>query len=166
MNRIQIMGCSGAGKSTLARKLGERTGLPVIHIDSLFWKSGWVESTKDEIDSKIMEAAAKDEWIMDGNYSRTLAHRLEKCDMVIYLDFPRWLCIWSVVNRYLKNVGRVRLDMAEGCPEKIDWQFLCWVWAYNRKHRDKYLAMLAQLPKGNVVILKNRQEVKHFLSQM
>lgn len=163
MKRIQIMGCSGAGKSTLARKLGEITGLPVIHIDRLFWKSGWVESTKEEIDQKILRAASEPRWILDGNYSRTLQLRLDRCDMVIYLDFPRLFCIWSVLRRYLQNKGQIRPDMAEGCPEKIDLEFLHWVWTYNRKHRDKFLEMLGQMPEEKVVILKNRREIAKFL---
>ena len=163
MERIQIMGCSGAGKSTLARNLGEKTGLPVIHIDRLFWKSGWVESTKDEIDEKILREVSKDRWILDGNYSRTLQARLDRCDLVIYLDFPRWFCILSVVRRYLQNKGQIRPDMAEGCPEKIDWEFLRWIWTYNKQHRKKFLEMLGQLPEEKVIIFKNRREVQQFL---
>ena len=163
MERIQIMGCSGAGKSTLARHLGEKTGLPVVHIDRLFWKRGWVESTKAEIDEKILKAASEDRWILDGNYSRTLQTRLDRCDLVIYLDFSRWFCILSVVRRYLQNKGQIRPDMAEGCPEKIDWEFLHWIWTYNRKHRKKFLEMLGHMPEEKVVILKNRKAVNQYL---
>lgn len=166
MERIQIMGCSGSGKSTLARNLGEKTGLPVVHIDRLFWKSGWVESSQEEIDGKILAAAAGERWIMDGNYSRTLQHRLNRCDLVVYLDFPRWFCVASVIRRYLQNLGRVRPDMPEGCPEKIDWEFLTWVWTFNRSHRDKFLGMLGELPEEKVIILKNRRQVKKFLEEM
>ena len=165
MERIQIMGCSGSGKSTLARKLGEKTGLPVVHIDRLFWKSGWVESSKEEIDTKILAAAAGERWIMDGNYSRTLGHRLERCDLVVYLDFPRWFCVLSVIRRYLQNLGRVRPDMPEGCPEKIDGEFLRWVWNFNQGHREKFLTMLGELPPERVIILKNRREVNRFVAE-
>ena len=163
MERIQIMGCSGAGKSTLARCLGEKTGLPVVHIDRLFWKSGWVESTKAEIDEKILKEVSEEKWILDGNYSRTLQARLDRCDMVVYLDFPRWFCILSVIRRCLENAGQIRPDMAEGCPEKIDWEFLRWIWTYNGKHRAKFLEMLGQMPKEKVVILNNRREVNRFV---
>lgn len=165
MERIQIMGCSGAGKSTLARNLGEITGLPVVHIDRLFWKSGWVESTKAEIDRKILAVAAEPKWILDGNYSRTLQARLDRCDLVVYLDFPRLFCILSVMRRFLKNAGQIRPDMAEGCPEKIDWEFINWIWTYNGKHRNKFLGMLGEMPKEKVVILKNRREVNRFVNQ-
>ena len=166
MKRIQIMGCSGAGKSTLARRLGEKTGIPVVHIDKLFWKSGWVESSAAEIDEKILTAAAEPCWIMDGNYTRTLPQRLEKCDLVIYLDFPRWFCIYSVLGRYLKNIGRVRPDMGEGCPEKVDREFLTWVWQYNGKHRAKFYELFAAMPEEKVVILKNRRQVRRFLENI
>ena len=166
MDRIQIMGCSGAGKSTLARRLGEKTGIPVVHIDRIFWKSGWVESSKEEIDMKILTAAEEPRWIMDGNYTRTLPQRLEKCDLVIYLDFPRWFCICSILGRYLQNMGRVRPDMAEGCPEKVDWEFLAWVWAYNKKHRAKFYEMFEAMPREKVVILKNRRQVHRFLNAL
>ena len=165
MERIQIMGCSGAGKSTLARNLGEITGLPVVHIDRLFWKSGWVESTKEEIDCKILTVVDEQKWILDGNYSRTLQARLDRCDLVIYLDFPRWFCILSVIRRFLKNAGQIRSDMAEGCLEKIDWEFLTWIWTYNGKHRDKFLEMLGRMPEETVVILKNRREVNRFVNE-
>ena len=165
MDRIQIMGCSGSGKSTLARSLGKMTGLPVVHIDQLFWKSGWVESSREEIDGKILEAAAGERWIIDGCYSRTLRHRLERCDLVVYLDLPRWVCMVSVIRRYLQNLGRVRPDMPEGCPEKIDREFLTWVWNYNHNHREKYLEMLGQLPVEKVIILKRRRDVKGFLER-
>ena len=165
MDRIQIMGCSGSGKSTLARKLGERTGLPVVHLDQLFWKKGWVESSKEEIDGKILEAAAGERGIIDGSYSRTLRHRLERCELVVYLDLPRWVCMVSVIRRYLQNLGRVRPDMPEGCPEKIDREFLTWVWNYNRSHREKYLEMLGQLPPEKVVTLKRRRDVQGFLER-
>ena len=163
MERIQIIGCSGAGKSTLARRLGQRTGLPVVHIDRLFWKPGWVESSKEEIDGKILAAMEEPRWIMDGNYTRTLPQRLEKCDRVVYLDFPRWFCILSVLQRYIKTHGQVRPDMAEGCPEKVDLEFLKWVWAYNGKHRDSFYKAFEAMPKEKVVILKNRRQVKRFL---
>lgn len=159
MKRVVILGCAGAGKSTLARKLGEKTGLPVVHLDKLFWHSGWVESTKDEIDEKIFREMQMDCWIMDGNYTRTLPARLQRCDTVIYLDFPRWQCLWGVLKRVVCNYGRVRPDMPEGCPERVDWAFLVWIWNFNKKNRKRYYALLQGLEGKQVYILKNRKEV-------
>ena len=115
MERVIIIGCGGAGKSTLARQLGEKTGLPVVHLDQLFWKPGWQESTKDEIDEKIRVEMEKTQWIMDGNYNRTMSRRMERCDTVIYLDFSTIACVMGVLKRITTNYGRVRPDMGESC---------------------------------------------------
>ena len=163
MQRILIIGCSGAGKSTLARKLGEKTGLPVVHLDALFWKPGWVESEREVFDARVLAELEKPAWIIDGNYARTLPVRLEKCDTVIYLDFPRWLCILGVLKRVLTTYGTVRPDMPEGCPERFDWEFLKWVWNFNRNNREKTWVQLEKLPAEKVMILKNRREVRKFL---
>ena len=166
MERIIIIGCSGAGKSTLARQLGEKTGLPVVHLDALFWKPGWVESDRGEFDAKMLAELEKPRWIIDGHYARTLALRLEKCDGVIYLDFPRWVCILGVLKRVLTTYGTVRPDMPEGCPERFDWEFIKWVWNFNRNNREKIRAQLDALPGEKVTVLKNRREVKRFLAQI
>ena len=166
MKRIIIIGCGGAGKSTLARQLGEITGIPVVHLDKLFWHPGWVESTKEEIDGKIMEAMAAPQWIMDGNFNRTLPNRLAHCDTVIYLDFNRFVCLMGVVKRVLTTYGTVRPDMGEGCPERLDPDFLKWVWNFNRNKRQKYYDMLSKLDGKQVFILKNRRQVKIFLEKI
>ena len=165
MERIIIIGCGGSGKSTLARQLGEKTGIPVVHLDKLFWHPGWVESTKEEIDGKIMTAMVEPCWIIDGNYNRTLPKRLEYCDTVIYLDFSRLACLIGVAKRVLTSYGTVRPDMAEGCPERFDWEFLQWVWKFNGMHRKRYYELLKETGK-QVYILKNRRQVKRFLEQI
>ena len=166
MERIMIIGCGGSGKSTLARKLGEKTGLPVVHLDKLFWKPGWIESTKEEIDGKILEEIKNPAWIMDGNYNRTLELRLQRCDTVIYLDFSRLTCLMGVLKRVLSTYGTVRPDMAEGCPERIDWEFLLWVWNFNRNKRRKYHELLGTQKDKNILIFKTRKEVKSFLQNL
>lgn len=163
MERIIIIGCGGAGKSTLARQLGEKLNLPVVHLDKLFWHPGWVESSKEEIDRKIMEAMTAPQWIMDGNYNRTLPKRLEYCDTVIYLNFSRLSCLMGVVKRILTTYGTVRPDMGEGCPERIDWEFLQWVWNFNKNKREKNNRLLNETEGIEKIVLKNRRAVKKFL---
>lgn len=166
MKRILIIGCGGSGKSTLARALGEKTGLPVVHLDKLFWKPGWIESTREEIDQKIQAEMAKPCWIMDGNYNRTMSERLRHCDTVIYLDFSRMACILGVIKRVLTTYGRVRPDMGDGCPERFDWEFLKWVWNYNRDKRDTNYRRLKETDKAEIIVLKNRTAVKKFLKSL
>lgn len=166
MERIMIVGCGGAGKSTLARQLGEKLGLPVVHLDKLFWHSGWVESTKEEIDGKIMLELQKERWIIDGNYMRTMPIRMAHCDTVIFLDFNRVSCVWGILKRYLTNIGKVRPDMAEGCPEKIDWEFFVWVWNFNKTKRERIYRMLKEAEGIETIVLKNRRAVEKFLERV
>ena len=83
--RICILGNSGAGKSTLAAALGDVSGLPVVHLDRIFWKPGWIEAPEAEVRAAMTAAAENDAWIIDGNFKKTLPQRLEKADLVIYI---------------------------------------------------------------------------------
>ena len=163
MQRVVILGCPGSGKSTLAMALGEKTGLPVVHGDKLFWHSGWVASTKEEIDEKLIAAAGEDRWIIDGNYTRTLPLRLERCDTVMFLDLPRWVCMLSIFKRFFANIGTVRPDMPEGCPEGLDWEFVCWVWNFKKTKRQKLHQLIGQYPDKEVHIFHSRKQVKKFI---
>ncbi len=166
MERILIIGCGGAGKSTLARQLGEKLGLPVVHLDKLFWHPGWVESTDAEMDAKILAALQKPQWIMDGNFSRTLPLRITYCDTVIYLDFSRWACLRGVLKRILTTYGKVRPDMGEGCPERFDLDFLKWVWNFNKKNREKFYRLLNEGQGIETIVLKNRRMTRRFLKKL
>lgn len=164
LQKVLIIGSGGAGKSTLARTLGEITGLPVYHLDSLFWHPGWVETSNDEWDKQVRDLVHRDAWILDGNYSRTLDIRTDFADTVIFLDFPRWLTTYRIIKRRIQHHGTTRPDMREGCPEKLDFEFVRWVWNYPRDKRPKILAKLAKLPtEKRVVILRSRSEVQRFI---
>ena len=166
MERIIIIGCGGAGKSTLARKLGEVLDLPVVHLDKLFWKPGWVETSREEFDALLAMELAKDKWIMDGNFNRTMPERIKRCDTIIYLDFSRLACLMGVLKRVITTYGKVRPDMGEGCPERIDLEFLKWVWNFNKNKRESYYKMLNEAENVETIVLKNRRAVKFFLKSL
>ena len=166
MERIIIIGCGGAGKSTLARKLGEVLDLPVVHLDKLFWKPGWVETTAEEFDALLAQELAKDQWIMDGNFNRTMPERMKRCDTIIYLDFSRCACLLGVLKRVITTYGKVRPDMGEGCPERIDLEFLKWVWNFNKNKRESYYKLLNEAENVETIVLKNRRAVKLFLKSL
>lgn len=166
MERIVIIGCGGAGKSTLARQLGEKLDLPVVHLDSIFWLPGWVEMEKEEFDRRLQEELAKDRWIIDGNFNRTMPQRIARCDTVIYLDFSRWACLMGVLKRIVTTYGTVRPDMGAGCPERIDLEFLKWVWNFNKNKRQGYYKMLNEAEGKETIVLKNRRMVRRFLDSL
>ena len=166
MDRILIIGCGGSGMSTLAQQLGQKLRLPVVHLDQLFWTPGWVSISKDEFDRVHVAALAEERWIMDGNFDRTIPKRLQRCDTVIYLDFSRFACLMGVLKRVLTTSGKVRPDMGEGCPERIDLDFLKWVWNFNKNKRERNYRLLKEAEGVRVIILKNRRMVKKFLSEL
>ncbi len=162
MERVLIIGCGGAGKSTLARQMGEKLNIPVVHLDKLFWKPGWVERTAEEFDALLAPELEKEKWIMDGNFGRTLPWRMKHCDTMIYLDFGRFACLWGVLKRELSSHGKVRPDMGEGCPERVDRDFLKWVWNFNKDKRETFYRYLNEAENIETIVLKNRRAVKKF----
>ncbi len=167
MKRIVILGCSGAGKSTLARELGERLGLPVVHLDREFWQPGWVEPDKAAWAARVDALAAGDRWITDGNFNTASARRFESCDTMLFLDFNRWVCLARVYRRAWRHLGRVRPDLNEGCPERLpDRVFLRYIWTWRSLRKEKTLAVVeAARARGKAVhILRGRAEVRRFLA--
>ena len=165
MRRVSIIGSGGAGKSTLARRLGDITGLPVIHLDAVHWKPGWSETPKDKW-RKIVEAlVAGERWVIDGNFGGTMEIRLAASDTVIFLDFPRTLCLSRAVKRLFRYWNRNRPDMGEGCPERLDIEFLHWIWTFPNRAKPQIEARLSALPpRVKVVRLTSPAAADEFLS--
>ena len=167
MERIMIIGCGGSGKSTLARALGEKTGLPVVHLDQIWWSPGnWQHLEQEEFDMRLAEAVEEPRWIIDGNFNRTMQMRLERCDTVIYLDFPAVVCLLGWIKRVVTNWGKARPDMAEGCSEWFDPEFAGWILRFNRTYRKEYRKLLAGLEGKTVLIFKNRYQVHEYLRRL
>ncbi len=141
MKRIAIMGCPGSGKSTLARALGERLGLPVYHLDAIYWLPGWTESDYEVFRPKVQEILAGDEWIVDGGYSNSDPEELRytRVDALILFDRSVWLCLWRVIKRVAMYRSRTRPDMGDGCNERVDLELLRYIWNYRRNAWPKIL---------------------------
>lgn len=169
MKRVTIVGPSGSGKSTLARELGKMCSLPVFHMDQLFFRPGWVEKSRLELSEAVEMILEENEgWVIEGNYSQTLPSRLAQSTHVIFLDYPRPLYVYRVVKRLLSTYGKVREDMAPGCPERIDIAFLKYVWAFKSKRRDKLMQIVQSNVSGNceLIIFTQPKECEQYITDL
>ena len=143
------------------------TGLPVIHLDREFWLPGWVEPPKAEWQQQHAGLIAREQWIIDGNYGGTMEARFQAADTVIYLDLPRLVCLWSVIRRRFSSARRGRPDMADGLQDKLDLEFLMWIWTFPQKRRPTILGMLEALPTTTTVVrLRSRIQVHDYLDNL
>ena len=166
MVKILVIGSGGSGKTTFARRLAARTGLPLFHLDALFWRPGWDPTPADEWHGKVEELVRRDAWIMDGNYGGTLDIRLAACDAVVFLDIPRLVCLWRVLRRQLQHRGQSRAELPPGCPERLSWEFVKWIWTYPARRRGSILQRLSELRNGKrVFVLRSSRAVDAFLME-
>jgi adenylate kinase family enzyme len=164
VRRVLIIGNSGGGKSTLARRLGEKLGLPVIHLDVLFWKPGWVESDRDDYRARVMAALEAPAWICDGQFTSTFHLRMPMADTIVWIDQPRALCLFRAIWRAVTYRKGGRPDMAEGCREKIDFEFYRYIWTFDRKVKPEIEAALAAYGgHADVRRLSSDREIAAFL---
>ena len=166
--KISVIGYSGAGKSTLAKTLGQKYKCPVLYLDSIHWLPGWKEQDRQkerEIAEKFMENSS---WVIDGNYSSILSgRRMEEADKIIFLNFSRGICLYQALRRYAAFRGKTRDSIAEGCPEKFDWEFFCWILGKGRtKDRKQWYREIKEAYPEKIRICKNRRQVKKILETL
>jgi adenylate kinase family enzyme len=137
MRRVLVVGSPGAGKTTLAKQIGQRTALPVVHLDQHFWRPGWELPDMKDWRKQVIALADAPAWVMDGNYSNTYDVRMPPADTLVWLDYPRTTCMRRVLFRTLTGYGRTRPDLPDRCPERFDLPFLRYVWDFPKKHRPR-----------------------------
>ena len=165
INKILVIGSAGSGKTTFSKKLSIILNLPTIHLDKEYWKAGWVEPNHEEWEDKVKELLQKEKWIIDGNYASTLELRVKEADMIIFLDYNRFVCVNGVLKRVFKNRKKQREDLPEGCLDKLDLKFLKWVWDFPKKYKPRIIDILNRSNK-EVVMLKSRKEAKLYLENL
>ena len=165
MRRVLVIGSPGAGKSTLSHALARRTGLPLHHLDRMFWLPGWVERDRDEGRAELAKVLAQDCWIIDGNYGSTLPLWIARADTVVWLDYPTALCLGRALRRWWMYRGHSRPDMTEGCPERLDGEFLLYILNFRRAWRDRNATALAGFD-GTIVRLRTRAETAAWLTAL
>ncbi len=163
-NRISIIGGSGSGKSTLANILSNELNIPAIHLDSINYNANWVEIDKNKRDAIISSKANEERWIIDGNYNKTLKERLDKADLIIWLDYSTVAHLKGVCKRIFKNYNKEKPDIP-GCKERIDFTFLRYVVTYNKRKRPKVLELLKNIPDEKILRFKRQKDLNKWLKR-
>lgn len=157
-HRIIVLGCPGSGKSTFSRKLHEITGLPLFHLDNIWWNPDRSHISREEFDGRLDELLHLDCWIIDGDYSRTYETRFKACDTVFFLDCSFEECMRGISER----IGKARSDIPwinhEPDPE-LEMQ----VEDYAKMNRPVVLALLEKYSDKDQIILRSRQEADEWL---
>lgn len=157
-NRILVLGCSGSGKSTFARKLHDCTGLPLIHLDNIWWKADRTHITREQFDWKLDSLMKREKWIIDGDYSRTYEKRIRSCDTVFFLDYGEEECMEGIKKR----IGKERSDIP-WTEDRLDPELVELVHEYKKKNRPILLALLEQYSDKKVYIFSRRSQAEEWI---
>lgn len=167
--KIAIIGYSGAGKSTLAQKMAEKYNIAVLHFDTVQFKPNW-EIRNEAVKKKMTEVFLNvhDSWVIDGNYSKlSFDRRMEEADVIILLLFNRFSCLYRAWRRSKIYADKTRPDMADGCKEKFDLEFMKWIlWKGRTKEvKERYKAVINSYPE-KVVIIKNQRQLDQYIQSV
>lgn len=163
LNKIAIVGISGSGKSTLSRKLAEKTGLPLFHMDQLYWKGNWEAVPEEEYLKAHELLVQKDSWIIEGYIDAKMASRLKLANLVIYLDYPGWRCAWHLILRRLKYHKKNRPELPKEALERLKWSFFKMVFT-GGEHED-IEAAIKGVDKSRIARLYSPRETKKFIKK-
>ena len=159
MKKIIVIGCPGSGKSTFARALHKKTGIPLYHLDMMFWNADKTTVEKSVFLERLYSVLEKDEWIIDGNYGSTMELRMAACDTVIFLDHPLDVCLDGIRGRR----GKPRSDMPWIETEE-DAEFIEFIKSYNEQQKPQVLELLKKYGDRNVIILRSREQADAFIN--
>jgi adenylate kinase family enzyme len=155
-----VIGCPGSGKSTFSKGLHSAIGIPLYHLDMMYWKEDRTKVPRELFLKRLNEVLDQDRWIIDGNYESTMEMRIEKCDTIFFLDYPMEVCVEGIMSRR----GKERSDMPWiEKTDEIDEVFLEWVRNYNVESRPKVLELLEKYEDKEIIVFRSREEAKEYL---
>lgn len=165
MSRISVIGCGGSGKTTLANILSQKTQIPVHYLDCISYKENWKEVDPSIFKQKHQAWIDQEQWIIEGTMIDFLEKRLHRSTRCIFLDMPRYLCLFRIFKRLFSEYGKTRADMAEGCQENFDWPFLKYVWHFNKQTKPKILEILDKSPQScEIITIRNKSDLKEWIN--
>ena len=158
MRKIIVIGCPGSGKSTFSRALHGKTGIPLYHLDMMYWNEDKTTVERSVFLERLSAVIEKNAWIIDGNYASSMEMRMSACDTVFFLDYPTEVCLGGIKER----MGKARSDIPWVETEE-DAEFVELVKNFNCTQRDKISALLERYKSKSIFVFTSREEANVFL---
>ena len=162
IRKVIIIGCPGSGKSTFARALHEKSGLPLFHLDMMYWNADRTVVAKDVFLGRLQEVLQKERWIIDGNYGSTMELRMAACDAVFFLDYPLEVCLAGVAAR--RGQARPDIPWVEPVDGELDEEFMTLIQRFEQDHRPRILELLEKYVDKEIIVFRSREEAQAYLA--
>jgi adenylate kinase family enzyme len=167
MDKITILGLTASGKTTLAHKMSQKLGIPVTHLDKIFWREkGGIK--QDIFVDDLQEVMKADRWIIEGSMprSKTLPMRLENADTIILYDMPLWHVLWRQTKRFFKYYGKVRPDMGGDYVQKYPFTWSELMHALKYPMEDLYSKIEPYKTSKKVIVIKSKKDETEFVKSL
>ena len=162
MRKVIIIGCPGSGKSTFAKALQDKTGLPLFHLDMMYWNADRTVVSREVFRERLNTVLQQERWIIDGNYGSTMELRMAACDTVFFLDYPVEVCLAGVAARR----GQARPDMpwVEQADSELDEEFMALIQGFEQSHRPQIFELLEKYMDKDIIVFRSREEAQAYLA--
>ena len=170
--RICVIGTSGAGKTTLACQVAQKLNIPHFELDSLFWEPNWVTAPRDIFRRRVEESLVSNNWIVDGNHSKTRDIVWGKANTLVWLDYSFPLIMSRVLWRTFHRVV-TKQQICNGNYESLKKTFskesiILWSLQTYRKRKREYPILIKQPEYShlNIVRLNSPQAAEDWFSTL
>lgn len=156
--KIAVIGCPGSGKTTFSKQLATITKLPLYQLDLIYWKSDATHLSRSEFKQKQKEIVSNDEWIIDGNFKRTLEIRIKNAELIYFLDLPVEACIRGVKTRKRPKEFPCFLPVNDELIEDIKkYNFVC---------KPIVLSLFEKYPDKKVVTFISHTQIDEYITKL
>ena len=154
--KILIFGVSGAGKTTFARRISKDLDFYPVFMDQHLWLEYWKRKSDKEFIKSIDAELECEKWVLEGALPRFVIKYAHESNIVIWIKVSKYKAIFRVISRMIKNRNRSRVELPDGCVEKLNFKFLSWIWHYSQKEK----LIIDHLKKNNIkyIITSNWEE--------